>query len=76
MGIVAKKLTADELQTVKNIKQEYTNLAYALGELEIQKAILLDTQKDIASREKQIARQLQEKYGQGAIDLDTGEIKS
>jgi hypothetical protein len=76
MGIVAKKLTADELQTVKNIKQEYTNLAYALGELEIQKAILLDTQKDIANREKQIAKQLQEKYGQGAIDLDTGEIKS
>jgi hypothetical protein len=76
MGIVAKKLTVDELQTVKNIKQEYTNLAYALGELEIQKAILLDTQKDIANREKQIAKQLQEKYGQGAIDLDTGEIKS
>ena len=76
MGIVAKKLTVDELQTVKNIKQEYTNLAYVLGELEIQKAILLDTQKDIANREKQIAKQLQEKYGQGAIDLDTGEIKS
>ena len=26
MGIVAKKLTSEELQTVKNIKQEYSNL--------------------------------------------------
>jgi hypothetical protein len=76
MGIVSKKLTPEELQTVKSIKEEYTNLAYALGELEIQKAMLLDTQKDITIREKQIAKQLQEKYGQGTIDLDTGEVKS
>lgn len=76
MGIVSKKLTAEELQAVKAIKEEYTNLAYALGEIEIQKAILLDTQKDIMSKEKQIAKQLQEKYGQGSIDLDTGEVKS
>ena len=76
MGIVSKKLTPEELQTVKSIKEEYTNLAYALGELEIQKAMLLDTQKDITIREKQIVKQLQEKYGQGTIDLDTGEVKS
>lgn len=76
MGIVSKKLTAEELQAVKAIREEYTNLAYALGEVEIQKAILLDTQKDIMSKEKQIAKQLQEKYGQGSIDLDTGEVKS
>lgn len=76
MGIVAKKLTSEELQTVKNIKQEYTNLAFALGELEIQKVMLLDTQRDLIAKEKQLAKQLQEKYGEGTIDLETGEVKA
>jgi hypothetical protein len=76
MGIVSKKLTAEELQAVKAIKEEYTKLAYTLGEVEIQKAMLLDTQKDITAREKQIAKQLQEKYGEGTIDLETGEVKA
>ena len=76
MGIVAKKLTSEELQTVKNIKQEYTNLAFALGELEIQKVMLLDTQRDLIAKEKQLAKQLQEKYGVGTIDLETGEVKA
>jgi hypothetical protein len=76
MGIVAKKLTSEELQVVKDIKQDYTNLAFALGELEIQKVMLLDTQKELAVKEKQIAKQLQEKYGEGTIDLETGEVKA
>jgi hypothetical protein len=75
MGIVAKKLTADELQTVKDLRQEYTNLAQAVGDLELQKSSLLEMQKELISKEKQIAKQLQEKYGQGSIDLDTGEVK-
>jgi len=76
MSVIAKKLTAEELQTVKDIRQEYTNLAYALGDLELQKATLLENQKELISKEKQIAKQLQEKYGQGAIDLETGEVKA
>jgi hypothetical protein len=76
MGIVAKKLTSEELQIVKDLKQEYTNLAFTLGELEIQKVMLLDTQKELAAKEKQIAKQLQEKYGEGTIDLETGEVKA
>jgi hypothetical protein len=76
MGIVAKKLTTEELQIVKDLKQEYTNLAFTLGELEIQKVMLLDTQKELAVKEKQIAKQLQEKYGEGTIDLETGEVKT
>lgn len=76
MGIVSKKLTAEELQSVKNIRQEYTNLAYALGDIELQKATLLENQKELINREKQIAKQLQEKYGEGSIDLETGEVKA
>jgi hypothetical protein len=75
MGIVAKKLTSEELQIVKDLRQEYTNLAQAVGDLELQKSSLLEMQKELISKEKQIAKQLQEKYGQGSIDLDTGEVK-
>ena len=74
MGIVAKKLTSEELQIVKDLRQEYTNLAQAVGDLELQKSSLLEMQKELISKEKQIAKQLQEKYGQGSINLDTGEI--
>ena len=77
MSVIAKKLTAEELQSVKNIRQDYTNLALAIGELELQKFNLLENyQKEIAAREKQLATQLEEKYGQGTIDLETGEVKA
>jgi hypothetical protein len=69
-----KKLTDEELQSVKNIKVEYTELAMSLGELEIEKSRLLELRKDLYVREGNLAQQLQDKYGQGSINLDTGEI--
>jgi len=76
MSVITKKLTTEELQSVKNIRQDYSNLALAIGELELQKFNLLENyQKEIAEREKQLAKQLQEKYGEGTIDLETGEVK-
>lgn len=73
---MSKQLTTEELQQVKDLRQEYTNLAYALGEVELQKASLLETQKELVAKEKQIAKHLQDKYGTGSIDLETGEVKS
>ena len=69
-----KKLEADELQSVKEVKQEYNNLALELGELELQKARLLDYQKIIADKEGKLANKLTEKYCPGTINIDTGEI--
>jgi len=77
MSVIAKKLTTEELKSIKDIKQDYANLALAVGELELQKFNLLENyQKEIAEREKQLATQLQEKYGEGTIDLETGEVKA
>jgi uncharacterized protein (DUF927 family) len=77
-----KKLSTEELESVKSIKQEYTNLAFALGELELQQANitkekqrLLDVQSQLISKEIELAKSLQDKYGQGSIDLESGEIK-
>ena len=69
-----KKLTETELSAVKDIKQEYNELVIALGEVELQKLRLIEVQKDLANREGELAKQLQEKYGQGSINIETGEI--
>jgi len=69
-----KKLSPDELQAVKDIKQEYNNLAFELGELEIKKLQLIEIQKILASKENKLANDLTEKYGPGTINIETGEI--
>jgi hypothetical protein len=69
-----KKLTEAELSAVKVIKQEYNDLVMALGEVEVQKLRLIEIQKDLANREGELAKQLQDKYGQGSINVETGEI--
>ena len=69
-----KKLTETELSAVKAIKAEYNELVVAFGEVEVQKLRLIDVQKDLANREGDFAKQLQEKYGQGSINIETGEI--
>lgn len=76
-----KKLTPEELDSVKAIKNEYTNLAVSLGELELQKSNiakekqrLLDTQSQLIEKENEIAKTLSDKYGNGTINLETGEI--
>jgi len=76
-----KKLTPEELQTVKSIRQGYTDLAFALGEIELQKASLekekkqlLENQEKIREKEISIAKELNKKYGEGVINTETGEI--
>ena len=69
-----KKLTEAELSAVKAIKAEYNELVVAFGEVEVQKLRLIEVQKDLANREGDFAKQLQDKYGQGSINIETGEI--
>ena len=69
-----KKLSEEDLQTVRAIKREYEDIAFSLGDVVIQKTRLLDAHKRLAEKEFEIAKQLQEKYGTGNINLETGEI--
>ena len=78
-----KKLSEEELKQIKEIKQEYTNLALSLGELELQKANLdkektrlLNYQQHLLDKESELAQKLTEKYGNGTINIETGEINS
>jgi hypothetical protein len=78
-----KVLTQEELQEIKAIQTENTSVVSQFGELEvvmqnllIRKEELVKKFKELKDREVVIGNTLQEKYGNGNIDLETGEFIS
>lgn len=78
-----KVLTEEELQTLKDFQQQENNLVFSFGQVEYQIASL-ESQKDdlIEAKQKfeteriEFAKVLTEKYGDGNINLESGEIVS
>jgi len=78
-----KVLTQEELQEIKAIQTENTSVVSQFGELEVvmqnlllRKEELVNKFKELKNREVVIGNTLQEKYGNGNIDLETGEFIS
>ena len=76
-----KVLTQEEIQSLKTIQINQSNLIQALGTLEYRIQLLeLDKQTIKSQLQKQVeeetvvAKELQEKYGDGNIDLEKGEF--
>jgi hypothetical protein len=76
-----KVLTQEEIQSLKLIQTNQSNLVQALGTVEYRIQLLeLDKQTLKTQLQKQtedetkIAEELQEKYGDGNIDLEKGEF--
>lgn len=83
-----KKLTTEEIDSIKNLQKQYNTHIFELGSVEAQLHLLLAQTKSleveknniltdlnkIGEREKELVDSLQEKYGAGNIDLETGEI--
>ena len=83
-----KKLTQEELQKIQDLQVQYNKFVFELGSVEAQlqslakTKSLLETEKDniisdinkLGEREKELVNTLQEKYGTGNIDPQTGEI--
>jgi ubiquinone biosynthesis protein Coq4 len=76
-----KVLTQEEIQSLKNIQDNQLSLAEQLGFLEyrilileIEKQKLKQTLQSQIETEEQLAKQLQEKYGDGNINLEKGEF--
>ena len=75
------KITEEELKQVSDLKQQTTQVLYALGELEYQR-ISLDivaedlkkTVKEIKEREVAVITELKNKYGNVNINIETGEF--
>jgi hypothetical protein len=85
-----KQLTAEELQSIKDLQQQYNKFVFELGSIESQiiafqkqiKILEEDKRKsssgidDISEKERLLVDSLQAKYGAGNIDIETGAISS
>jgi hypothetical protein len=76
-----KVLTQEEIQQLKGIREKNAQLVeqfgfieYQLQTLFLQKEELSKDLKEIKSLELTLGKQLQDKYGDGTIDLEKGEF--
>ena len=75
------KLTDKELEVLKEYQITQNQITFELGNLDIQKALLegqrsaiLEKLADLQEKSNKTAKELQEKYGEGNINIDTGEF--
>jgi len=76
-----KVLTQEEISKIKKLKQQFEDLTTTAGNVEIQ-IMNLQLQKDqiksnlqqLQQQEKVIAQELEKKYGDGTISLESGEF--
>jgi len=75
------KLSKEELEKLKGYQEKNKGITLNLGSVDIQRAILegqrnsiLDKLADLQEESNKTAKELQKKYGDGNINLETGEI--
>jgi predicted nuclease with TOPRIM domain len=75
------KLSKEELDKLSKIDTENKNITFSLGQVEVNKALLegqksslLEQLATLQKESNEIAKELQEKYGAGNIDLSSGEF--
>jgi hypothetical protein len=78
-----KVLTQEEITQLKNVRERRIQLVESFGilesrlqEINLQKENLKDELKRLIQEETDLGRNLQQKYGDGSIDLDKGEFIS
>ena len=78
-----QKLTSEELEKLQKFQTQNNQIANFLGQIEIQKQVLESQKIDILQQlskfqeeSSELSKELQEKYGNGNIDIETGEFTS
>ena len=78
-----KVLTQEELQQIKDIRQEklilveqFGLIEYSIQDLEQQKQLLNSSLSDLKQKEIELGKTLQKKYGDGTINVEKGEFTS
>ena len=76
-----KVLTQEELTKLKSFREQQNNLLMDLGTIEYRMALLDRTKNELKAQVIELERmnnelgaQLTEKYGNGTLNLETGEI--
>ena len=82
------QITPEEIQQIKDLQSKYNQTIFEIGAAEAQRLVfeeqatklaeakigLLSDLKTIEQKETELLKSLQEKYGQGNINPETGEI--
>ena len=76
---MSEKLTESEITQIQNIRNDYSMLVTALGDLELRK-LTLEAQKEefhtkfkqLQGREVALGVNLESKYGQGVVNMESG----
>ena len=75
------KLSEAKLKILRGYNKTQNDITFDLGQVDIQKAFLegqrasiLDGLADLQEKSNKTAKELQKKYGDGNIDLETGEF--
>jgi hypothetical protein len=78
-----KVLTQDELQQIKDVQQDRSVLVeqfgiveYRIQDLKQQKQSLNSALSDLKQKEIDLGKMLQERYGDGTINVEKGEFTS
>ena len=77
-----KVLEEKEIKDLRELKSSYDSLVYTLGTVEAEIFSLENTKQEIkqklveiTNKEKTLAKKLEDKYGEGKLSLETGEIE-
>ena len=83
------KMTQEDIDRLKQLQEEYNKKTFEFGRLyqakieidnqliewEEQNLILTNEYKKLQENETKLAKDLEQKYGQGKVNLETGEFK-
>ena len=75
------KFTEDELKSIQELQGTYQQITLAVGQntiakqtLETREEALKTTLEETRTKEQELAKALNEKYGKGTLNIDTGEF--
>ena len=78
---MSKKLSQEEVSLLRGFQQKNNDIIVQLGSIEVsldaleeQKEDLLTKFRNLQKEQNVAAKEMEEKYGSGNIDLETGEI--
>ena len=69
-----KFISEEDLNQIKLFKAQANNITFALGKNRIEKENLIASYRNVISQEQEFYKKLSIKYGDGSLDLNTGEI--
>lgn len=83
---VGTEFTAEDIEAVKTLQSNYATNTAQIGQVEVELHLLnkrleqiqelrknlFQTYEDLQTKEKELVEQLNQKYGDGVLDLDSG----